>query len=124
MFVLFKTISDILFCLLDLFQAHGIDHLVIPTRDYLFAPSFVDISRAVQFIHCGFFHFYLIIMGRGVNAPIIVVPCFVGPEKQFCMCVCLTFVFCVQIMQLVVKQLMFTVKLGGGGVQQLCFVIW
>jgi hypothetical protein len=27
-------------------------------------------------------------------------------------------------MQLVVKQRMFTVKLGGGGVQQLCFVIW
>lgn len=33
------------------FQAHGIDHLVIPTRDYLFAPSFVDINRAVDFIH-------------------------------------------------------------------------
>lgn len=32
-------------------QAHGIDHLVIPTRDYLFAPSFVDINRAVEFIH-------------------------------------------------------------------------
>lgn len=32
-------------------QAHGIEHLVIPTRDYLFAPSFVDISRAVDFIH-------------------------------------------------------------------------
>lgn len=32
-------------------QAHGIDHLVIPTRDYLFAPSFVDIRRAVNFIH-------------------------------------------------------------------------
>ncbi|KAK7309981.1 hypothetical protein RJT34_07153 [Clitoria ternatea] len=25
--------------------AHGVDHLVIPTRDYLFAPSFVDINR-------------------------------------------------------------------------------
>ncbi|KAF7819742.1 putative dual specificity protein phosphatase DSP8 [Senna tora] len=35
----------------SLYHAHGIDHLVIPTRDYLFAPSFVDISRAVQFIH-------------------------------------------------------------------------
>ncbi|THU70556.1 hypothetical protein C4D60_Mb08t26240 [Musa balbisiana] len=30
---------------------HGIDHLVIPTRDYLYAPSFVDICRAVDFIH-------------------------------------------------------------------------
>ena len=45
---------------LGLFQAHGIDHLVIPTRDYLFAPSFVDINRAVQFIHRGCFLFNLI----------------------------------------------------------------
>lgn len=35
----------------SLYHAHGIDHLVIPTRDYLFAPSFVDINRAVDFIH-------------------------------------------------------------------------
>ncbi|PIN18271.1 Dual specificity phosphatase [Handroanthus impetiginosus] len=35
----------------SLYYAHGIDHLVIPTRDYLFAPSFVDINRAVDFIH-------------------------------------------------------------------------
>ncbi|XP_020575234.1 putative dual specificity protein phosphatase DSP8 [Phalaenopsis equestris] len=35
----------------SLYKAHGIDHLVIPTRDYLFAPSVVDISRAVNFIH-------------------------------------------------------------------------
>ncbi|XP_016480843.2 phosphatidylglycerophosphate phosphatase PTPMT2 [Nicotiana tabacum] len=34
----------------SLYHAHGIDHLVIPTRDYLFAPSFVDINRAVDFI--------------------------------------------------------------------------
>ncbi|KAI9073609.1 hypothetical protein K1719_044421 [Acacia pycnantha] len=33
-----------------LIQAHGIHHLVIPTRDYLFALSFSDISRDVQFI--------------------------------------------------------------------------
>lgn len=32
-------------------QAHGIDHLVIPTRDYLFAPSFKDINQAVDFIY-------------------------------------------------------------------------
>lgn len=32
-------------------QVHGIDHLVIPTTDYLFAPSPMDISRAVDFIH-------------------------------------------------------------------------
>ncbi|XP_072977533.1 phosphatidylglycerophosphate phosphatase PTPMT2-like [Typha angustifolia] len=35
----------------SLYQFHGIDHLVIPTRDYLFAPSLVDICRAVDFIH-------------------------------------------------------------------------
>ncbi|KAK4790974.1 hypothetical protein SAY86_031387 [Trapa natans] len=35
----------------SLYYAHEIDHLVIPTRDYLFAPSFVDINRAVDFIH-------------------------------------------------------------------------
>ncbi|KAK2645515.1 hypothetical protein Ddye_020710 [Dipteronia dyeriana] len=35
----------------SLYQAHGIDHLVIPTRDYLFAPSLADISTAVDFIH-------------------------------------------------------------------------
>ncbi|KAI3447065.1 hypothetical protein Pfo_003730 [Paulownia fortunei] len=35
----------------SLYYAHGIDHLVIPTRDYLFAPSFGDINRAVDFIH-------------------------------------------------------------------------
>lgn len=27
------------------------EHLVIPTRDYLFAPSIADITRAVNFIH-------------------------------------------------------------------------
>ena len=34
-----------------LYYAHGIDHLVIPTRDYCFAPSLNDIFRAVDFIH-------------------------------------------------------------------------
>ncbi|KAJ4958369.1 hypothetical protein NE237_025480 [Protea cynaroides] len=35
----------------SLYHAYGIDHLVIPTRDYLFAPSFADITRAIDFIH-------------------------------------------------------------------------
>ncbi|KAI3501049.1 hypothetical protein L1887_28906 [Cichorium endivia] len=35
----------------SLYKAHGIDHLVLPTRDYLFAPSIDDISEAVNFIH-------------------------------------------------------------------------
>ncbi|KAF8696361.1 hypothetical protein HU200_037270 [Digitaria exilis] len=35
----------------SLYQAHDIEHLVIPTRDYLFAPSLEDISQAIDFIH-------------------------------------------------------------------------
>ncbi|XP_020098710.1 putative dual specificity protein phosphatase DSP8 [Ananas comosus] len=35
----------------SLYKAYGIDHLVIPTRDYLFAPSLGDICRAVDFIY-------------------------------------------------------------------------
>ncbi|KAK1667190.1 hypothetical protein QYE76_055349 [Lolium multiflorum] len=36
---------------MSLYQAHGIDHLVIATRDYCFAPSLEDICRAIEFIH-------------------------------------------------------------------------
>ncbi|RWW29748.1 hypothetical protein GW17_00005716 [Ensete ventricosum] len=35
----------------SLYKVHGIDHLVVPTTDYLFAPSLVDICQAVDFIH-------------------------------------------------------------------------
>ncbi|XP_008802507.2 phosphatidylglycerophosphate phosphatase PTPMT1 [Phoenix dactylifera] len=35
----------------SLYLDHGIEHLVIPTRDYLFAPLIGDICRAVDFIH-------------------------------------------------------------------------
>ncbi|XP_042424468.1 phosphatidylglycerophosphate phosphatase PTPMT2-like [Zingiber officinale] len=35
----------------SLYDAHRIEHLLIPTRDYLFAPSFGDICLAVDFIH-------------------------------------------------------------------------
>ncbi|KAM7279865.1 hypothetical protein ACFE04_006999 [Oxalis oulophora] len=35
----------------SLYHAHGIDHLVIPTRDYCFAPILDDICQAVAFIH-------------------------------------------------------------------------
>ncbi|XP_028772918.1 putative dual specificity protein phosphatase DSP8 [Neltuma alba] len=35
----------------SLYHAYGIDHLVIPTRDYCFAPSLRDICRAVDFLH-------------------------------------------------------------------------
>ncbi|KAJ6701193.1 hypothetical protein OIU74_012530 [Salix koriyanagi] len=35
----------------SLYHAYGIDHLVLPTRDYCFAPSLNDLSQAVAFIH-------------------------------------------------------------------------
>ncbi|CAH9079946.1 unnamed protein product [Cuscuta epithymum] len=35
----------------SLYQAQGIRNLVLPTRDYMFAPSLADIFRAVDFIH-------------------------------------------------------------------------
>jgi atypical dual specificity phosphatase len=35
----------------SLYFDHGIEHLVIPTRDYLFAPSYGDICQAVEFIN-------------------------------------------------------------------------
>ncbi|KAG7606320.1 Dual specificity phosphatase catalytic domain [Arabidopsis thaliana x Arabidopsis arenosa] len=35
----------------SLYSAYEMEHLVIPTRDYLFAPSIVDITLAVNFIH-------------------------------------------------------------------------
>ncbi|KAI4350769.1 hypothetical protein L6164_005188 [Bauhinia variegata] len=59
----------------SLYYAHGIDHLVIPTRDYLFAPSFVDINRAVQFIHqnacCGKTTYVHCKAGRGRSTTIV-----------------------------------------------------
>ncbi|KAJ4774072.1 Dual-specificity protein-like phosphatase 1 [Rhynchospora pubera] len=35
----------------SLYNEHGIENLVLPTRDYLFAPSFENLCRAVDFIH-------------------------------------------------------------------------
>ncbi|XP_058074129.1 phosphatidylglycerophosphate phosphatase PTPMT2-like [Magnolia sinica] len=59
----------------SLYHAHGIDHLVIPTRDYLFAPSFVDISKAVDFIHrnasCGRTTYVHCKAGRGRSTTIV-----------------------------------------------------
>ncbi|KAK6151887.1 hypothetical protein DH2020_014522 [Rehmannia glutinosa] len=59
----------------SLYYAHGIDHLVIPTRDYLFAPSFGDINRAVDFIHrnasCGQTTYVHCKAGRGRSTTIV-----------------------------------------------------
>lgn len=35
----------------SLYEAHGIENLVLPTRDYLYAPSFVNLCEATDFIH-------------------------------------------------------------------------
>ncbi|PIA28724.1 hypothetical protein AQUCO_06700029v1 [Aquilegia coerulea] len=35
----------------SLYHAHDIEHLVLPTRDYLFAPAHGDICKAVDFIY-------------------------------------------------------------------------
>ncbi|XP_073288569.1 phosphatidylglycerophosphate phosphatase PTPMT2-like [Primulina huaijiensis] len=36
---------------ISLYHDYNIEHLVIPTRDYLFAPVYGDICQAVEFIH-------------------------------------------------------------------------
>ncbi|XP_028806498.1 putative dual specificity protein phosphatase DSP8 isoform X2 [Neltuma alba] len=59
----------------SLYRAHEIDHLMIPTRDYLFAPSLEDISRAVKFIHenacCGKTTYVHCKAGRGRSTTIV-----------------------------------------------------
>lgn len=68
----------------SLYHAHGIDHLVIPTRDYLFAPSFGDICRAVDFIHknasCGRMTYVHCKAGRGRSTTIVL--CYLIQHKQ------------------------------------------
>lgn len=68
----------------SLYHAHGIDHLVIPTRDYLFAPSFADINRAVDFIHknssCGRTTYVHCKAGRGRSTTIVL--CYLVEYKQ------------------------------------------
>ncbi|KAG6658345.1 hypothetical protein I3843_04G144100 [Carya illinoinensis] len=58
-----------------LYHEHEIDHLVIPTRDYLFAPSFVDINRAVEFIQenasCGRTTYVHCKAGRGRSTTVV-----------------------------------------------------
>lgn len=68
----------------SLYYAHGIEHLVIPTRDYLFAPSFVDIKRAVNFIHrnasCGKTTYVHCKAGRGRSTTIVL--CYLVEHKH------------------------------------------
>ncbi|XP_022749874.1 putative dual specificity protein phosphatase DSP8 isoform X2 [Durio zibethinus] len=68
----------------SLYRANGIDHLVIPTRDYLFAPSISDIGRAVDFIHknasCGRTTYVHCKAGRGRSTTIVL--CYLVEHKQ------------------------------------------
>jgi len=58
----------------SLYNDHGIDHLVIPTRDYCFAPSLNDIQHAVDFIHknvsCRRLHMFTVKLDGGAAQPL------------------------------------------------------
>lgn len=68
----------------SLYHAHGIDHLVIPTRDYLFAPSYDDICKAVEFIHenafAGKTTYVHCKAGRGRSTTVVL--CYLVKHKQ------------------------------------------
>lgn len=68
----------------SLYHAHGIDHLVIPTRDYLFAPLSDDICKAVEFIHenasSGKTTYVHCKAGRGRSTTIVL--CYLVKHKQ------------------------------------------
>ncbi|KAK9275082.1 hypothetical protein L1049_022341 [Liquidambar formosana] len=68
----------------SLYHAHGIVHLVIPTRDYCFAPSLSDISQAVDFIHknasCGLTTYVHCKAGRGRSTTVVI--CYLVQHKQ------------------------------------------
>ncbi|CAD6337670.1 unnamed protein product [Miscanthus lutarioriparius] len=59
----------------SMYKSRGIDHLVIPTRDYMFAPSLVDINQAIDFIHrnasCGKITYIHCKAGRGRSTTIV-----------------------------------------------------
>ncbi|XP_042050432.1 phosphatidylglycerophosphate phosphatase PTPMT2-like [Salvia splendens] len=68
----------------SLYHDHGIEHLLIPTRDYLFAPSLGDICQAVEFIHgnalCGKTTYVHCKAGRGRSTTIVL--CYLVKHKH------------------------------------------
>ncbi|KAH9618494.1 hypothetical protein KSS87_004554 [Heliosperma pusillum] len=68
----------------SLYNAHGIDNLVLPTRDYHFAPSMNDICQAVDFIHSnasrGWMTYVHCKAGRGRSTTIVL--CYLVQHKQ------------------------------------------
>lgn len=68
----------------SLYDAHNIKHLVIPTRDYLFAPLYSDICQAVDFIHenasCGKTTYVHCKAGRGRSTTVVL--CYLVEHKH------------------------------------------
>ncbi|WVZ57636.1 hypothetical protein U9M48_007997 [Paspalum notatum var. saurae] len=60
----------------SLYEAHGIKNLVLPTRDYLYAPSFVNLCEATDFIHrnasCGKMTYVHCKAGRGRSTTVVI----------------------------------------------------
>ncbi|CAN6456824.1 unnamed protein product [Victoria cruziana] len=67
----------------SLYKDHGIKHLEIPTRDYLFAPSYANICRAVDFIHnnasCGMSTYVHCKAGRGRSTTVVL--CYLAVQE-------------------------------------------
>ncbi|KAK4804808.1 hypothetical protein SAY86_004625 [Trapa natans] len=67
-----------------LYHAYGIEHLVIPTRDYCFAPSLLNICQAVEFLHknasCGQTTYVHCKAGRGRSTTVVI--CYLVKHRQ------------------------------------------
>ncbi|TVU31671.1 hypothetical protein EJB05_23369 [Eragrostis curvula] len=68
----------------SLYEAHGIENLVLPTRDYLYAPSIKDLCKAADFIHsyasCGKLIYVHCKAGRGRSTTVVL--CYLVQYKQ------------------------------------------
>jgi protein-tyrosine phosphatase len=68
----------------SLYEAHGIENLVLPTRDYLYAPSFENLCKAADFIHsyasCGKLIYVHCKAGRGRSTTVVL--CYLVQYKQ------------------------------------------
>ncbi|XP_078155836.1 phosphatidylglycerophosphate phosphatase PTPMT2-like [Carex rostrata] len=62
---------------ISLYNEHGIENLVLPTRDYLFAPSLDNLCKAVDFIH-----------GNATNKKMTYVHCKAGRGRSTTVVIC------------------------------------
>ncbi|XP_062200798.1 phosphatidylglycerophosphate phosphatase PTPMT1-like isoform X2 [Phragmites australis] len=69
----------------SLYEAHGIDNLVLPTRDYLYAPSFVNLCEAADFVHrnasCGKLTYVHCKAGRGRSTTVVL--CYLAVQEFY-----------------------------------------